>query len=413
MWPDRARVEILIVFFGTKSAVLRLRNLPEWQQDVLIVASSVAAGILMYMIGMSPLYETAVAEVAPGWLRPALFTAICLVELLRRRAPMFALVAGSVLVAVDCVFGVSVPMLTVFADLLYAATLYGSRRLSQEMIPMATLGAVGAIVATLILAPSWREIVVAGLAVLPFVLIPVWWAAKIRQHREIADAERTNVAQLTKISELDRTAAVAAERARMARDLHDVIAGDLSAIAIQSEAALAKNDVETAWAVLGAVRESSVRALAEMRSMIGLLRADGEARDETTAPARLADLARLIVSARMSGMDIEVHSEVDESVSLPAAVDLTAYRITQEALTNAMKHAPLSKARVEIRYVDGALTVEVANALTREPWTTSDTGTGLLNMRERAAAVGGSFSAGPSEAGWLVRAILPTAVASA
>jgi signal transduction histidine kinase len=402
------------VFAETNSAVARLRNLPEWQQDALIVASSVAAGILMYSIGMSPLYVTGVADLAPGWLRPTLFTAICLVELLRRRAPAFALAVGCALVAVDCFFGVSVPMLTVFADLLYAATLYGSRRLSKDMIPMAAMGAVGAVVAALIFAPGWRETVLACLVVLPFVMIPVWWAAKIRQHREIADAERTNAAQVVRIGALDRTAAVAAERARMARDLHDVIAGDLSAIAIQSEAALsARGDLETAWTVLAAVRESSVRALTEMRAMIGLLRADGEAQDEAAAPARLADLGKLIASARVSGMEIEVRIELDESVPVPAAVDLTAYRIAQEALTNAMKHAPRSTAKVEIRHVDGTLTVEVANALTVQPWTTGDTGTGLLNMRERAVAVGGSFFAGPSETGWLVRAVLPAAVVSA
>jgi signal transduction histidine kinase len=150
-----------------------------------------------------------------------------------------------------------------------------------------------------------------------------------------------------------------------------------------------------------------------MRAMIVLLRADGEPQDEATAPARLADLAKLIASARVSGMEIEVRNEIDESVSLPAAVDLTAYRIAQEALTNAMKHAPRSTARVEIRFVDGMLTVEVANALTREPWSTTDTGTGLLNMRERAVTVGGTFFAGPSENGWLVRAILPTVEVSA
>jgi len=400
------------MFVETNSAVLRLRSLSERQQDALIVAGSVVAGVLMYSIGMVPLYETGVADFAPGWLRLTLFAAICLAELFRRRAPAFALAAGCALLAVDCVFGVSVPMLTVFADLLYAATLYGSRRLSQEMIPMASMGAVGAVVVALVLVPGWRETVAACLLVLPFVVIPVWWAAKIRLHREIAEAERTNVAQVAKIGRLDRRAAVAAERARMARDLHDVIAGDLSAIAIQSELALsAKGDPELAWRVLGAVRENSLRALAEMRAMIGLLRADGESPDEAAAPARLADLTRLIASARVSGMEIDVRIEIDESDPVPAAVDLTAYRIAQEALTNAVKHAPRSAARVEIRHLDGTLTVEVSNALARRPRPATGTGTGLLNMRERAVAVDGSFFAGPSGAGWLVRATLPTAVA--
>jgi signal transduction histidine kinase len=399
----------MFVSVRTMLASFRLRNLPEWQQDALIVASSVGFGTLLYLTGLYPLYTT--GDTVPGWARGALFACICLVELLRRRAPTIALSAGIALLLVDCLIGVTMPTLIVFADLLYAATLYGSRRLSQDMIPIAALSTLGAVVAALILAPDWRATIVAGLAALPFIVIPVWWATNVRQHQEIAEAERTNAVQLAKISELDRTAAVASERARMARDLHDVIAGHLSAIAIQSEAALSLSDANpgTARSVLTSVRENSVSALEEMRAMIGLLRADGGEEDETTAPARLAELSKLVESARASGMTVDVRSEIDESVALPAAVDLTAYRIAQEALTNAVKHAPQTTARVEIKHDQGVLTVEVVNDLTATAGNTSDTGTGLLNMRERAMAVGGSLSAGPSEAGWLVRAVLPVA----
>ncbi|WP_020657380.1 sensor histidine kinase [Amycolatopsis benzoatilytica] len=396
---------------GFRAVLARLRTLPPRSQDLLIVASSVASGTVMYLVGLYPLYETGTTDLTPGWLRPTLFAAICFVEVFRRRAPVVALTAGSVLLVADSLFGVSMPILVVFADLLYAATLYGPRRLGRGILPPAALGLAGVLLIGLLFDPDWWVTVIGSFVAVPFAVIPVWWATSIRQHREIADAARTNAEHLAKIGELDRTAAVAAERSRMARDLHDVIAGHLSAIAIQSEAVLTMNseDPATARRVLVAVRENSVRALEEMRAIIHLLRTDAAEPDETTAPARLADLSKLVESARATGVEVDV--DIDAAVAglpdLPAAVDLTAYRIAQEALTNAVKHAPHSKVRVEISRRDGSLTVEVANKLTRRPGTTGDTGTGLLNMRERAAAVGGTVSAGPSEAGWLVRAILP------
>jgi len=248
---------------------------------------------------------------------------------------------------------------------------------------------------------------------MPFLIMPVWWATNVRQQRDIADNERENAVQLARIGELDRYAAVAAERARMARDLHDVIAGHLSAIAIQSEAVLTMStaDPATSHAVLRSVRENSVSALDEMRAMIGLLR-EGASDEETTAPARLAQLSKLVESARASGMHVDVESEMDGSATLPAAVDLTAYRIAQEALTNAVKHAPGARTRVDIQRADGILTVEVTNELKaagKKPRQAGQIGTGigLLNMRERANAVGGSLSAGLSEGRWRVRAKLP------
>ncbi|PRX50760.1 signal transduction histidine kinase [Nonomuraea fuscirosea] len=386
---------------------VRLRSLPEWQQDVAVTVSSVAIGVLLLVIGWFPLFETGLT--APPWLHPILFGCICVVELFRRRAPIAALTVGFALLAADGVFGASMAALIVFADLLYAATLYGPRQLSRNMVPITSAITIASVGVMTVLTPNIRTAIVTGLAVLPFFVIPMWWATNIRQHKEIAGAERRSAIQLTRIGELGQRAAVAAERAKMARDLHDVIAGHLSAIALQSEAALSLGNAspEAARSVLTSVRENSVRALEEMRAMIELLRADGSGRDETVAPAGLSELSALVDSARASGMAIEVRSDIDESFTLPAAVNLTAYRIAQEALTNAMKHAPQARARVEIRLLDGSLTVEVVNDLPAASRRGDGTGTGLLNMRERATAVGGSLAAGPSGAGWQVRAVLP------
>lgn len=386
-WDDRVHVP-------------RLRSLPVWQQDALIALVTWVAGALVYTAGIHRLLTA--YDHAPLWVRLLELTALCGLELLRRRVPWALLLATAVL-AVDIWISPSLPVVVIFTDFLYAATLYGSRRMSRVMIGVAAFSVVGVLSAVLLLGQEWRTAVLAAVSVLPFVLTPVWWAANVRQQRDIAETERANAGQLAKIAELDRKAAVAAERGRMARDLHDVIAGHLSAIAIQSEAALSMPDAKVARAVLESVRENSVSALEEMRAMIGLLKAEGDA--ETTAPARLAELSKLVESARASGLEVRVESTV-EGLPLPAAVDLTAYRITQEALTNAVKHAPGGRVAVDIRVREGVLAVEVRNDV-RRPHRADGAGTGLLNMRERAAAVGGELTAGPAGEGWLVRAELP------
>ncbi|HEY4022462.1 MAG TPA: histidine kinase [Pseudonocardiaceae bacterium] len=392
-----------------KLAGLRQRDLPIWQQDGLIALCTLVVGVLLYTTDAAQFVPF--GSVVPLWVRLAELAGMCGLELLRRRVPLGLLLATAGL-AVDITLGVSLPVLFVYTDFLYGATLYGSRRTRRVLIGVAALGPVALLVGLLGYAHDLHVAVVVTLAVVPFVIMPVWWAAHICQQRDATDAERANAAQVAKIAELDRRATVAAERGRMARDLHDVIAGHLSAIAIQSGAALAMDDdPRTARTVLTSVRENSVHALEEMRAMIGLLRADASALDdETTAPARLAELSRLVASARAGGMLVTVESTVDGE-ELPVAIDLTAYRIAQEALTNTMKHAPGGRVRVQITRRGRVLTVEVSNDLRPDRPAPSEQGGGhgLLNMRARADAVGGTLSAGPVGSGWLVRAELPVA----
>lgn len=330
---------------------------------------------------------------------------LCAGELLRQRAPGIALSVAVVLVGVEFSYGVTLATVIPFTDLLFAATLYGSRRTNRIVV-----GATGAVVLVLVVfsaltAHDARQLVLNVLQVSGIPLIPVWWGMNVRHHRDDAEAERARADQLARIAELDRGAAVQAERARMARDLHDVIAGHLSAIAIQSEAALSMVDSDPVRTrtVLRSVRENSVASLTEMRAMIHLLRSD-ESTVERTAPARLRDLAQLLESARAAGLTVSASTSVGDD--LPVAVDLSAYRIVQEALTNVVKHAPGAAASVTVGRRDEKLVVEVVNDRTRS---TSDTvgGHGLLSMRERAQAVGGVLEAGPHERQWRVRAELP------
>ncbi|MGQ4614957.1 histidine kinase [Nocardia sp. R7R-8] len=256
------------------------------------------------------------------------------------------------------------------------------------------------------------------MAVFSFVATPIWWANSVRTHKEVADAERTRAQALTLVAELDRRAAIADERTTMARDLHDVIAGHLSAIALLSEAALgvpARPGADSAVAgIMRSIRANSVSALEEMRTMIGLLRSDDDVA-EVAAPRTLAQLPILVDAARAAGISVRVR-ESPGDVALPSAVDQAAYRILQEALTNAMKHAPGQEVSIDVRVVDEQLTISVRNRMTpaRPPEPVARAGRrGVVNMRERAAALGGSLRAGAESGHWEVLATLPLGCAGA
>ena len=388
-----------------RSALPRPRELPPWQQNGLVALAVFAGGTMLYLTDSHRLLPN--GDPFPLWIRFAELGAICLAAFLRRKVPWGLLVATGI-VGVDVALGLSLPIAIAYTDFLYSAMLYGSRWTTRVLVGVTATITLTVLFVFLAVA-GWRAAALGAFSMLSFLLVPVWWGANVRQQSDIAASERANAEQLATIAALDRKAAVAAERSRMARDLHDVVAGHLSAIAIQSEAALSMaDDPKTAQTVLVAVRENSVRALEEMRAMIGLLRSES-AEDEVTAPARLAELARLVESARAAGMTVTVDSTVDDELTLPTAVDLTAYRIAQEALTNAVKHAPGSRATVRLRVADGTLTVEIGNELLDAPGRSDSGGHGLLSMRERAHAVGGTLRAGPSGPRWLVHAELPLA----
>jgi signal transduction histidine kinase len=384
-----------LVFVG--ELIVRYRDRPWWDRLV-------AVAFLL----LGGLYATDYYEVfagwphSPVWAHLVLLVCACTAQAFRRRAPLRSLGAGVVFFLADVAIGVSIPIMIVLIDLLFSATTHTTGRASRWIVKIVIGTVLLGGLAVGVLAHDWRVtffIVLNGFSVL---IVPVWWAFNVRQQWEIAEAERANSRQLSRIAELDRHAAVAAERGRMARDLHDVVAGHLSAIAIQSEALLSMVDEnpQVVRTVLKSVRENSIQSLEEMRAMIEVLRDSDDY--PRTAPTRLAELDRLIDSARAGGLTVHGDYIVD---SIPVAVDLAAYRIVQEALTNALKHAAGGTAQVCVRVVDDQLVVEVTNNLVGAPG--SGTGTGLVNMRERAHAVGGTFSAGPWSGGWRVRAELP------
>ncbi|WP_239154037.1 sensor histidine kinase [Amycolatopsis sp. FDAARGOS 1241] len=232
----------------------------------------------MYLIGVHRLIPG-----ADGFgLRDRLLelAALCGPAFLRRWVPGGLLLATGH-PAADLCLSLSLPVVAVYTDFLYALTLHGSRRTSHVLIGLAATASPAVLVAAPAVSTQWRVTVVGALGVLPFLLVPVWWAANGRRQRDVAAAERANAEQLAEIAELDRRAAVASERARMSRDLHDVIADHLSATAIHAEAALSMAaDPKMSRAVLEAVRENSVSALDEMRRTITLLRSASDGGDQ-------------------------------------------------------------------------------------------------------------------------------------
>ena len=238
--------------------------------------------------------------------------------------------------------------------------------------------------------------------------ILVFWLAGVfvRGRRQAAALAARNAA-------LQRQAeqAVTAERARIARELHDIVAHHLSVVVLQAAGARACG--RASEGTLEKIERSGRQALTEMRRLLGILREPDEELALTPQPG-LGELPALAESVRAAGLP--VHLVVDGSgAALPPAVDVSAYRIVQEALTNVLKHAGSAHAEVSIGYADDSVTIEVTDdgpgLRAADPvWAeTAPGGRGLAGMRERVALFGGDLRAGPRpDGGFTVRACLPT-----
>jgi signal transduction histidine kinase len=238
--------------------------------------------------------------------------------------------------------------------------------------------------------------------------------AQRQRDRTAAEREASRLA----VAESRRDQAVMEERARIARELHDVVAHHISMIAVQAETARLTTPgmPDEGRSRLVAIGDTARDALDEMRRLLDVLRArDGSAPERAPQPG-LARLDALVEAARASGMEVRLSVE-GPSVPLPPGVDLTAYRIVQEALTNARVHAPGAAVDVAVRYGDGVLHLRVHDDGPGPPAATGapgghagHEGHGLVGMRERAAMLGGRLQAGPgagTEGGFTVEADLP------
>ena len=201
--------------------------------------------------------------------------------------------------------------------------------------------------------------------------------------------------------------AVSEERARIARELHDVVGHSVSVMTVQASAVrrLLKPEQEREREALLIVEQTGREAMAEMRRMVGVLRRPEEAPALAPQPS-LEHLDKLVEHARESGLPVTLQIEGD-AVQLPAGVDLTAYRLVQEGLTNALKHARAKNAEVLVRYSNGFVELSVTDDGTGDGGGDSG-GHGLVGMRERISVYGGNLEAGPRpEGGYRLRATLP------
>lgn len=225
-----------------------------------------------------------------------------------------------------------------------------------------------------------------------------------RELRVVASEERAQRLELEREAKALR--AVSEERARIARELHDVIAHGVSVMVVQAGAAaeVLSRDPEGARGALVAIQDTGRQAIADLRRMLGLVR-EGDPLALEPRPG-LEQLDPLLDQLRTAGMAVEIEVQGTHR-ELPAGVDVSAYRIVQEALTNVLKHAGPAQARVRIAYGPDAVDLEVVDD-GRGPQ--NGQGHGLVGMRERVALYGGTFEAGPAgPRGFRVRARLPVA----
>ncbi|MFF7069021.1 sensor histidine kinase [Streptomyces pseudovenezuelae] len=371
--------------------------------DIYIAAGGLLGGLLLVGIGLGTRPSSDPITLFDGpWpvLLPLTVLAGC--ELLRRTAPRAALLTGTAAICADLVTQGNLATILMFTDVVYAAVLYGplaSARRIQWITGLLTVAG------TLVPFAVWRvpEALLIGVVVGVVAYGPAATGWIVRNHRDAAEAARLRAEQTALLAEMDRTQAVTAERARMARELHDMVANHLSAIAIHSTAALSIDEPATSREALAVIRENSVDGLAEMRRLIGILR-DGD--HEPSPVPTLDGLGALVDGARANGLDVTLDACHHRAV--PAPVELAAYRIVQESLTNALKHACPGPVSVSLAERDGALTVEVSSPYgDRDGPRAPGSGAGLVGMRERAALLGGTFRAGPLGALWTVHATLP------
>ena len=204
--------------------------------------------------------------------------------------------------------------------------------------------------------------------------------------------------------------AVAEERQRIARELHDVVAHSVSVMTVQAGAVrrLLRPEQERERQALQAVEATGREALTEMRRLVGLLREQGTMPEFAPQPSmRTVDV--LVGTVREAGLPVELEVE-GEPQELPPGIDLSAYRVIQEALTNALKYAGPAQAWVTIRWHTGELELEIANDGRSEPGGDGEGGHGLAGLRERVALVGGDVTSGPrAGGGYVVTARLPLA----
>ncbi|HEX7350894.1 sensor histidine kinase [Brachybacterium sp.] len=380
---------------------------PLWLRGAAVVADLLLLGLLLAMdfeLGVRLLPPDPGIDAIGGSLATALVAVIAaVIALLRRvlppRATVGTILALSLLASLLALFTDHLsPSLTEAAALLVATAVGIRAERSPRGAIVVAAGTLLAVLAAVLLrlAPDatatllgivvWGCAVTAGIA-----------ARHLRSTRETAleDARR-------------------AERMELARELHDVVAHQVSGIIVQAQAAnaVASGDAERAAAAFSAIEAAGAEALSGMRRMVGAIRDDAEHAAPLTVPYGLADVPALVDSFDPSRERTLLTLEATDD-ALPSGLGESAYLIIREALTNVRRHAPGGRTRIDVRRIGSELVLEIRNDGVRHPPRgPRTTGYGLTGIAERVAMLGGRLDAGPDAPGtWTVRAHLPTGAA--
>jgi signal transduction histidine kinase len=375
----------------------RLRRLPPVVSDSLL-AVALAALTWATMCGCP----------RPGWAASVVL-AQTIPLALRRKAPVAVWFVTGVVTGVHGASELADPPLFLGGLVaLYTVASRSSRRTSFVVA--------GATAAAMLVAMVASGDTTLALAAFQYVVFGAAWILgdSVRVHRAYTAELEQRAARLEREREDEARRAAAAERVRIARELHDVVAHHVSVIALQSQAAeaLLPNEPERAAGAVDAIGVTARQALTELRRLLGALRDEDEAAPALAPQPGIADMDGLVESVRRAGLAVEIAVE-GEPRPLPPGVDLSAYRIVQEALTNVLKHARARTAEVHLAYRDGELAIQVNDdgiGSEAVPVAGNGQGQGLIGMRERVSLFGGELRAGPREGGgFAVDARLPLA----
>ncbi len=370
--------------------------------DVVLAAALLLVKLVALATGIQPGGGVAGYVLAPCWTLPLAW---------RSRRPVavaFAVAATDVVEVALVGYQSSIVFLAVFLLVPYSLAAHGkdARRMAVGLLALVSAGAVSqAAQPAPQSAGAWASTLAGDLALFA---VPFLFGLALRQQRLRADAMERLTVQLQREREERARTAVAEERTRIARELHDEVAHAMSVIAVQADAAEGAlgRDPALVERPLVAIRETARGALADMRRVLGALRSDGAA-DVVPEPG-LARAGALLEQARGAGLEVDLRVE-GEPTPLPPPLDLAAYRVLQEGLTNVRKHAGARRVDVVLRYGRDAVGVEVSDDGDGSG-AGGGTGRGLAGIRERVALLGGEFVAGPRPAnGFALRVTLPLA----
>jgi signal transduction histidine kinase len=323
---------------------------------------------------------------------------------MRRTAPGWTLAVSGALVAV--LFHVDRSAATV-AVLAPAVALYSlAVRRGRTVQLLAAVAAVGAVLLADLL-HAGRPGILQTLGHVLLVGIPLLAAEAIRTHRANVSllTDRLRLAERAREQEAERRAEQ--ERMRIARELHDVVAHTLTEINVQAAAAAEHTKPGEARAALERIEDASHGAVGELRAIVGVLRNPNKSDAPRSPTPTLHDVDALVERARGTGLAVELELTGEQPERVSDASSLAAYRIVQESLTNARRHAPGTPVRAELGFNATEMVLAIENRGSSRPNGNRGTGSGIAGMHERAIAVGGTLEAGPTPEGFAVHATLP------